>query len=141
MNMKMIKCSKCGSNKMILKRNLDDGCGHNTLDSIIFWVVGFCTLGLYFIFKFTAEKRRAELGLDYYECEVCHYRIRASKVDTVEEKKEKREDFDEEDLKAIKEIGKKPVDMATWKDERQKAVIKRREEKEKAEEEQKEDKN
>jgi len=137
----MIKCAKCGSSKMILKRNFDDGCGHNVLDSIIFWVVGIFTLGLYFIFKFSAEKRRAELGLDYYECEVCHYRVRASYIEPTEEKKEKREDFDEEDLKAIKEIGKKPVDIATWKDERYQAVIKRREKKSETEQGKNEEKN
>ena len=50
-------------------------------------------------------------------------------------KQEQKEDLDEEERNEIKEIGKNPIDMSTWKEERIKAVEKKREKQGKSEKE------
>ncbi len=128
--MKIFKCTKCGSTKLLLKHAMEDEKQPTAVDKIIFAVMGICTLGLFFVFNHFAEAKKQELGTDYYECENCHFKINAKQVDYVVVPEVKKEELDEEEKEAIREIGRKPVDMSTWKQEREEAVAKRREKKE-----------
>lgn len=107
--------------------------GKSAFDIVFMIVASIFTLGLYLVFYATAEKKRASLGTDFFECENCGYKVGAGKVDLTELKiEEKKEELDEEEKKAIREIGENPiVDMQSWKEDRQKAVVERREKAEK----------
>ena len=136
--MQTLKCKKCGSSKMILKQVQEENNTGGIFDTILFFFLGLVTFGLYFIFYAFAEKKKTELGTAYYECENCHFKMNAKKVSR-EEVTPKKEEVDEKELEEIREIGKKPVDMSTWKEERQKAVQKKRENQEKAKKSRKKD--
>lgn len=128
--MKIFKCTKCGSTKLLLKHATEEVKQPTAVDKIVFAVIGICTLGLFFVFHHFAEVKKQDLGTDYYECENCHFKINAKQADFDIMPEVKEEELDEEDKEAIREIGRKPVDMATWKKEREEAVAKRREKKE-----------
>ena len=131
--MKIFKCTKCGSTKMILKHDMEEEKGKSAFDIVFMIVASIFTLGLYLLFYATAEKKRASLGTDFFECENCGYKVGAGKVDLTDLKiEEKKEELDEEEKKAIREVGENPiVDMQSWKEDRQKAVVERREKAEK----------
>lgn len=131
--MKIMKCTKCGSTRLILKHVHEEEKRPTAVDTIVFIMLGIFTLGLYFLFNHFAESKRAELGTDYYECEDCNFKINAKQIDMIDVPDKKEEELDEEDKKAIIEIGKNPIDMSTWKQEREKAVLERREKKEEEE--------
>ena len=118
---------------MILKHDMEEEKGKSAFDIVFMIVASIFTLGLYLVFYATAEKKRASLGTDFFECENCGYKVGAGKVDLTELKiEEKKEELDEEEKKAIREIGENPiVDMQSWKEDRQKAVVERREKAEK----------
>lgn len=107
--------------------------GKSAFDIVFMIVASIFTLGLYLLFYATAEKKRASLGTDFFECENCGYKVGAGKVDLTDLKiEEKKEELDEEEKKAIREVGENPiVDMQSWKEDRQKAVVERREKAEK----------
>ena len=102
-------------------------------DIVFMIVASIFTLGLYILFYAMAEKKRATMGTDFFECENCGYKVGAGKVDLTElHIEEKKEELDEEEKKAIREVGQNPiVDMQSWKEDRQKAVVERREKAEK----------
>ncbi len=131
--MKIFKCTKCGSTRMILKHNVEEEKRKSVFDIVFMIVASIFTLGLFLVFYATAEKKRATMGTDFFECENCGYKVGAGKIDLTElQIEEKKEELDEEEKKAIREVGKNPiVDMQTWKEDRQKAVVERREKAEK----------
>ena len=96
------------------------------LDTILYIFFGVITFGLYFIFLHFAEKKRAKIEKEYYECQDCGLRMNKSifKHEIQEEIKEER---NEEEVREIREIGLKETDMSTWKQEREEAVKKKRE--------------
>ena len=102
-------------------------------DIVFMIVASIFTLGLYMLFYAMAEKKRSTMGTDFFECENCGYKVGAGKVDLTElHIEEKKEELDEEEKKAIREVGQNPiVDMQSWKEDRQKAVVERREKAEK----------
>ena len=118
---------------MILKHDMEEEKGKSAFDIVFMIVASIFTLGLYLLFYATAEKKRASLGTDFFECENCGYKVGAGKVDLTDLKiEEKKEELDEEEKKAIREVGENPiVDMQSWKEDRQKAVVERREKAEK----------
>ena len=120
--MQTIKCPKCGSVRMTLKYAGEEK-RPGVFDTILFWFLGIVTFGLYFLFYAFAERKRTELGTEYYECMDCHLKTNASKFHFAQNFVEQgREELSEEDKKAIREIGKHPINMDTWKDDRKKAV-------------------
>ena len=120
--MHTMKCPKCGSVRMTLKYVREDK-KPNIFDTIFFWVLGIITLGLYFLFYAFSERKKAELGTEYYECQDCHFKANASRFRFENQFDEvKSEELSEEDKKAIREIGRHPVNMDTWKEDRAKAV-------------------
>ena len=123
--MNIVKCKKCGSTKLVLK-HVDNETRPSVWDSVLFWSLGVITLGLYFIFWAFAERKTRELGTEYYECQNCNHKMKFEK-ETVEEPK-KKEEVDEKELEEIREIGKNPVNIETWRSEREEAVQKRRKE-------------
>lgn len=131
--MKIFKCTKCGSTRMILKRSMEEEKRKSGFDIVFMIVASIFTLGLYILFYAMAEKKRATMGTDFFECENCGYKVGAGKVDLTElHIEEKKEELDEEEKKAIREVGQNPiVDMQSWKEDRQKAVVERREKAEK----------
>ena len=133
--MKIFKCTKCGSTRMILKHSMEEEPRKSGFDIVFMIVASIFTLGLYMLFYAFAEKKKAAMGTDYFECENCGYKVGAGKVDLTElHIEEKKEVLDEEEQKAIREVGQNPiVDIKTWKEDRQKAVAERREKAEKGE--------
>jgi len=131
--MKIFKCTKCGSTRMILKHSMEEEKRKSGFDIVFMIVASIFTLGLYMLFYAMAEKKRATMGTDFFECENCGYKVGAGKVDLTElQIEEKKEELDEEEKKAIREVGQNPiVDMQSWKEDRQKAVVERREKAEK----------
>ena len=131
--MKIFKCTKCGSTRMILKHSMEEEKRKSGFDIVFMIVASIFTLGLYMLFYAMAEKKRSTMGTDFFECENCGYKVGAGKVDLTElHIEEKKEELDEEEKKAIREVGQNPiVDMQSWKEDRQKAVVERREKAEK----------
>ena len=127
--MKILKCTKCGSSKLVLKHVNDEERQPTALDTVFFISLGVVTFGLYFLFHHFSEVKKADLGTSYYECENCHFKLNAKQVEYEIIPEKKKEEIDEEEKEEIREIGRKPVDMTTWKKEREDAVIKRREKK------------
>lgn len=119
--MKIIKCKKCGSTHMTLKYVQEEEQKAGFFDYFMFWILGIFTLGLYFVFYHFAEKKRRDLGFEYYVCEDCHCKI-GTRYAVIEENEEPKEELDEEEKKEILEIGKNPVNLETWKEDRAKKV-------------------
>ena len=129
--MKTLKCPKCGSVRLTLKYVLEEK-KTSFFNILFFWVLGIATLGLYFLFYLFAEKRRAELGSQYYECTDCHFKAGAHRFQYLDDNFEEapKEELSEEEKEEIREIGKNPVNMETWRDDRAKALHKKLEKRE-----------
>lgn len=121
------KCKKCGSTNLTLKHLDPEQKGGGIFETILFWFCGIITLGLYFLFYAFAEKKKAELGTEYFECEACHFKMNAKKLANEDVDEPKKETESEEDLKEIREIGSHPIDMTTWREDRKKVVLEKRE--------------
>ena len=126
-----VKCSGCGSNMVFNPETQTLICNHcgNKKEFGTGAVSGEFDLSESL---FSSPKWSAEEAV-VFECENCGYKVGAGKVDLTElHIEEKKEELDEEEKKAIREVGQNPiVDMQSWKEDRQKAVVERREKAEK----------
>ena len=127
---------------MLLKHVQEEEQKNNIFDTILFWFLGIMTVGLYFVFWWKAEKKKFELGTEYYECEVCGFTMSAQQITNEDLPKVEVEKLDKEEQKELRKIAERPVDMNTWRKEREKAVLRKRKKAEKlAEKERKNKKN
>ena len=123
--MKTLKCPKCGSVRLTLKFIREEKRA-GIFDYVLFWFFGIITLGVYFVVYAFAEKKRAELGTEYFECEDCHFKAGAHKFHCYNDFDDvKKEELTDEEKEEIREIGKHPTNMKTWKNDRVKALHKK----------------